>query len=90
MAVCDILDLRCVIVNELIGSTILAILIGFIFYFIIAGKLKWGFDTTIALIVPVGLIFGVMFTGFSAIYAFATFFIGLLLAFVINVIIGNR
>jgi len=88
--ICELLDLRCIFVNELIGSVVLTIIIATIAYFIIAGKLRLGFDTTIAFTIPLLLIFGLMFTGFSAIFAFATIVIGLLIAFVFNKIIGNR
>jgi len=86
---CEILDFRCVLVNELIGSTILTIIIAAIFYFIIASKMKFGFDTTIALSIPILLLLGIVFTGFSAIYAFATIIVGILLAWIFNKIIGN-
>ena len=87
---CELLDLRCIFVNELIGSVILTVVISAIAYFIIAGKLRLGFDTTIAFTIPLLLILGLMFTGFSAIFAFATIIIGLLIAFVFNKIIGNK
>jgi len=87
---CDLLDLRCIFVNELIGNVVLTVIISAIVYFIIAGKLRLGFDTTIAFTIPLLLIIGLMFTGFSAIFAFATILIGLLIAFLFNHIIGNR
>ncbi len=86
---CEILDFRCVFVNELIGSTILTIIIAAIFYFLIASKMKFGFDTTIALSIPILLLMGIVITGFSAIYAFATIIVGILLAWIFNKIIGN-
>lgn len=87
--VCDLIDFRCIIVNELIGSAILTVLLATLCYFLIAGKLKWGFDTTVYAIIPVILILGLAFTGFSAVYAFTTFIVGLMLAWLFNKIIGN-
>jgi hypothetical protein len=90
MTSCDILDIPCWFINEIIGSIVLASIFMVFIYFIIAAKLKFGFDTTIAIFIPVLLIIGLMFTGFSVLYAFATFFIALLIAFVFQKIIGNR
>ena len=75
MASCDILDFRCIFVNELIGNVVLAAVIGIIFYFIIASKLRLGFDTTIAFLIPISLIFGLMIAGFSTIYYVLAIFI---------------
>lgn len=90
MAICNILDWRCIIVSELIGSVVLTILIGAIFYFIIASKLRWGFDTTIVVAFPLLLLLGLAITGFSIVYAFATLFVALLLAWIFQEIIRNR
>jgi len=87
---CEILDWRCMIISELIGNTLLAIIIFAILYFVIASKIRLGFDTTIAMTIPILLIGGLMFMGFSAIYAFATVIVGLMLAWTFNKIIGNR
>ena len=88
--VCELLDFRCWIINEIVGSTVLAVILATIIYFIVAGKLRLGFDTTIAFAFPTLLIFGIAFTGFSAIYAFATIVVGLMLAWIFNQIIQNR
>ncbi len=89
MASCDVLDFRCIFVNELIGSVLLTVLVGAVFYFIIASKLRWGFDTTIATLFPILLIGGLMLTGFSAVFAFSTVIIGIMVAWIFNKIIGN-
>lgn len=88
--ICDILDFRCVIQNELIGNVVLTVVFGFIFYFLVASRLNLGFDATIAFSFPILLILGLAFTGFSIIYAFITVITGLLLALLFNKIIGNR
>ena len=80
MAACELLDFRCIIVSELVGSVLLTVILSVIFYFVIASKLRWGFDTTIALAFPFLFFMGLMFSGFTAIYAFGTVFISLLLA----------
>lgn len=90
MAGCDLIDFRCIFVNEIVGSAFLTVLFVALMYFIIAGKLKWGFDTTIAFMFPLLLIGGLMITGFSAIFAFSTVIIGLMLAWVFNEILRNR
>jgi len=90
MASCDILDFRCIFVNEIVGSALLSVLFVALLYFIIAGKLKLGFDTTIVFIFPILLIGGLMITGFSAVFAFSTVIIGIMVAWVFNEIIRNR
>lgn len=90
MPSCELLDLRCIFVSELIGDVFLAVLVVTLFYFIIASKLRWGFDNTIAFAVPLLLIAGLAFAGFSAIFAFATVIVGMLLAWILNVLINNR
>lgn len=89
MGVCNLLDFRCIFVNEIIGDAMLAVIIGAILYFIVASKLKLGFDTTIAFGFPLLLILGLAITGFSAIFAFATVVVGLMLAWIFIKIIGN-
>ena len=88
--VCDILDFQCIFVNELIGNVVLASILGAILYFIVAGKSRFGFDLTIALLVPILLMMGLYFTGFSIIYAFSAVVVGLMLYWVYIRIIGNR
>jgi len=88
--ICEILDWRCIFVSELIGNVVLAILIGVIFYFIIASKIKWGFDTTIAFTFPILFLLGLMIGGLTTIYAFATILISLLVTWVFQEIIRNR
>lgn len=90
MAICDVLDLRCIFVNEIVGSVLLTAVFSVIIYFIIAAKLRLGFDTTIAFLLPIILIFGLMLTGFSTIYYVITIFVGILVAWVFNEIIRNR
>lgn len=90
MASCDILDFRCIFVSEIVGSVFLATILAMVLYFIIASKLNWGFTTTIGFMVPVILILGLSFAGFSAIMAFLTVIIGFMLAWVFNKLIGNR
>jgi len=86
---CNILDWRCLFLNEIFGSAILTIVVAVIFYFVVASKIKLGFDTTIAFAIPIILIFSLAFMGFSVVYAFATIFVALLIAWIYNKIIGN-
>ncbi len=87
---CDLLDFRCIFVSELVGDVVLTVIFATIFYFMIAGRLNLGFDTTVAFAFPVLLIFGLAFTGFSVLFSFITVVVGLLLALLFNKIIGNR
>lgn len=87
---CDILDVRCIVVNELIGSPVLAMIFLAIIYFIIASKLRFGFETTVAFAIPVLLAMSVVVYGFAIIYAFMTLLAGGLLAMVVLRMIGNK
>lgn len=87
---CDLLDLRCIFVNELVGSAFLSVIIATIFFFIFSSKIKIGFRTSIVVAIPVLLIFGLTLTGFSTLYAFITVLVGFMLAAVFQKLIGNR
>jgi len=88
--ICNLLDLRCIIVNELIGNVLLSVVLGAVVYFMIASRMKFGFDTTIAFSIPLLLILGLAISSFSVIYAFVTVIVGFMLAFLFNQIVGNR
>ena len=75
--------------NELIGNAALAVIFVAALYFIAASKLRLGFDTTIAFTIPLLLIGGLALAGFSAIYAFTTVIVGLMLAWVFQHIIRS-
>lgn len=87
---CDILDLRCVFVNELVGSIMLSILFVAMIYFIIASKLRLGFETTIAFAFPLLLLTGVAIGSLSSMMAFLTVIVAFMLALLFNKLIGNR
>ncbi len=87
---CDILDLRCIFVSEIVGNILLTVILAIMFYFVIAAKLRWGFDTTIVIAFPILLIIGLAITGFSAIMAFSTVIIGIMLAWIFSEIIRAR
>ncbi len=59
---CNLLDFRCIFVNELVGSAFLSIIIATMFFFIFSSKIKIGFRTSIVVAVPVLLIFGLTLT----------------------------
>ena len=90
MASCDLLDLKCIFVNELIGSAMLSVLLAAIIFFIFSSKLKIGFRTAFVVSIPMILLFGMMLGGFSAIYAFITVLLGFLLASIFQKLIGNQ
>ena len=87
--VCDILDVRCIFMNELIGSPTLAVLILVLLMFVVASRIKFGFDTTLVLAIPTILLIGFGISGFAAIMALTTIIVGLMLAWLFNQIIGN-
>ncbi len=86
---CDILDLQCIFVGELIGNMVLTFLLAVILYFIIASKLRFGFNTTLVVAIPFILLFGLAIGGITSVMAFATLFIGIFLAWTFNKIMGN-
>ncbi len=90
MTSCDLLDLKCIFVNELIGSAVLSVLIAAIIFFIFSSKLKIGFRTAFVVSIPMLLLFGMMLGGFSAIYAFITVLLGFLIASIVQKIISGR
>jgi len=77
-------------VNELIGSIVLAGIMAVILYFVFAGKLKLGFDTTIAFTVPLLLLLGLGVGFFNPVFAFLTVFAGILLGILFNKFVGNK
>lgn len=87
---CDILDLRCIFVNEIAGSLTLAIILAMIGYFIIASRSKLGFDTTLVFGSFILLLLGLSISGFSVIFAFLTIIVALMVAWIFDRIIGNR
>lgn len=89
MVTCELLDFRCIFVNEIVGNAFLAAVFATIFFFIFAGKMKLGFRVTFVLAVPVLLIIGSAISGFPILYAFITMLVGLMLAVIIQKIIGN-
>jgi len=88
--VCSVLDFRCILVNELIGSVALTLMFLALIYFIVASKLRFGFDTTLVLLVPLLVISSLVLTTFSAIYAFVTLAVGLLMGYIFMKFIENR
>lgn len=88
--VCDVLDWRCVLVSELAGTAFLASLLFITFYFIIAAKSNWGFTATVGFLFPIVLIMSLAISGFSAVMAFATIFIGFMASWIFNRLVGNR
>lgn len=75
--------------NELIGDLTLTLFFLMILYLMIASRLKFGFDTTVLMAIPVVLIGGMMFGAFSAIYAFVTIGVGIMLGWVFEKILKS-
>lgn len=87
--VCDIIDFRCVIVNEIVGSATLTIVLAIVAYMILATRLNFGFPTTLLIGVIGILILGLAISSFSAIIATITIIIALLIAFIFQKLIKN-
>lgn len=87
---CDIFNLKCIIVNELIGNSLLTVILAAIAFFIFASKIRFGFDTTIAL----GFIYVCLITlvvgGLIPFLVILVIFIALYVAYYLNKIYGNR
>ena len=90
MPACEILDFRCIFVNEIVGNVVLAVVLAAILYFIIASRLKLGFDTTLAFAIPIVLLSGLAIGGFSVIFAFLTMVTAIMIAWLFDRIIGNK
>lgn len=90
MVGCDLLDLKCIFVNELIGSVALTVVLAALLLFIFTSKINVGFRTAFVTAIPLILLFGMIFGGFSAIYAFITVMVGFLLAAIFQKLIGNQ
>ena len=88
--VCDIIDFRCIFVNEIAGTVFMASLLGVLFYFMISSKMNWGFTTTIGFLIPIAFVFSLAISGFSAVMAFGTIIVGFMLAWIVNKLLGNR
>lgn len=89
MVGCELLDFRCIFVNEIVGNAFLAAVLAAILFFMFAGKMRIGFRTTFVLAVPILLIIGSAISGFPILYAFITMLVGLMMAVIIQKIIGN-
>lgn len=87
---CEILDIQCLFVSEIVGNVALTIVLSLVLYFIIASKLRFGFDTTIAMLLPLVIILALMFGELPLIIAVATIFVVFLVSWIFQKITGNR
>lgn len=87
---CELLDFQCLFVSEIIGSVALTVVVFLLFYFIVASKLRFGFDTTMLLAIPLALIISLAVGGFSIVFAVIGLIVALVLAWIFEQIIGNR
>ena len=70
MVACDVLDFRCVFVNEIFGSAVLTVLAAVILWFIFSNKMRISFRISIMTAFAILPIFGMMFAGFMPMFAF--------------------
>ncbi len=90
MASCEILDFQCILVSEIFGSASLAIVMGLLLYFIMASRLRFGFDTTLLFAVPLSLVISLAIGGFTVIYALTGFIAAAIIAWIFQRAFGNR
>lgn len=90
MTSCGILDFGCIFINEIFGSVTLAAIGSIIIFLIISGKLRLGFELTLALLFPVAILVSLAIGGFTVVYAFATLAVAILVGYLFQKIIGNR
>ena len=88
MPSCEIIDFRCIFINEIAGSVTLAIVLLMILFFVAMSRMKIGFDTTIYLLFPVLIIVSLAGGGFSIIFAFVTLFVAFMVGWMINKLIS--
>lgn len=86
---CEIIDFKCLFINEIVGNVTLTIVLFMILYFIMASKLKWGFEITIYLLFPVIVIIGLAGGGFSTIFAFVTLLVAFMVGWAVNKFISK-
>lgn len=81
---CNLIDLRCIFVNELFGTLTLTFIALTIVYFIVASKLKFGFEMTIYGGLLVVLALSIAFGKIQIVLAFATVLVAILVANLFN------
>lgn len=87
---CSIIDLRCVLVNELIGSPTLTVILLGIIFFAFCSYRRVGIKTTLWLSVVYFPVVSYYIAGSSAALAFLTMGVGIIAALFHGRIIGNR
>jgi hypothetical protein len=87
---CDILDIRCMLVNEIIGDTTLTVVLGAIVYFWIAVAFKWSWNVTFIIGLPFILALASVLYGFTAIYTIMAVVVGIFAALAMLRLIGNK
>lgn len=88
--VCDIADLRCVYVNELIGSPVLAVILLGLLFFAVAAYKRIGLKTSLWAACVYFPIVSYAIAGTSFGFALATLVVAVSLALLHMRIIGNR
>lgn len=86
---CDVIDLKCILVNEIIGSVVLSIIFLAVIYFIISSKLRFGFETTIVLGIVILILGSLAIGNLAAVLAFLTLLIAVLLGIKFSNLLGN-
>ena len=81
---CDVLDIRCVLVNELIGNASISVLILVLVYFIWCIKKRIQYEVMIGLAFPIVLMTNFIFGGSFLIYILAGIGAAIMLAFLIR------
>lgn len=88
--VCDVADLRCLYVNELVGDPVLAVLLFGVLFFAFTSYNRVGLKSTLWLAVVVFPIVSYFIIGTTLIIALSTLVVSFLVALIHTRITGNR
>ena len=89
MAACEIIDFKCLFINEIVGSVTLFIVLFMVLYFVVTSKLKLGFEITIYLMIPTLVIIALAGGGFSIVFAFVTLLVAFMVGWAVNKFISS-
>ncbi len=88
--ICELLDFRCIFVNELVGSVVLSMILLAGAWFVFAARMKMGFRTIISVTIPLILIAALAVSSISIPLFFLTVMGGLLIGNLFSKLISNR
>lgn len=84
LMICQLLDIGCIFINEIAGSIFIAICLFLLAYFVMAARLNWGFESTIAILIPIALIVSLATSGLIFILTIVAIVLGILIGIIID------